>query len=735
MGLLPLRVLRASVVNQFLLAPFLVAPTAIAGAEPIYETVVHGDEPEGEDARGRAASRVDRRDIQERQPRSAPDALRYEPGVFVQQTAHGQGSAFVRGRTGQQTVMLFDGIRLNNSTFRQGPNQYFFTLDASTIRAIDVVRGSASVRHGSDAIGGAIEALPIEAPLWPDIDGFRASPRSVLRLSSADDMVGQRFQLDWQWDRLGFVGGAGFRSVGLLESGGPVLGPATGRPAAAPRFADDGRTQLGTGFDELTFDARSEYDLGEGRRVVAALYGYRQYDAPRTDQCPPRLAPHDECLEYDEQFRTLAYAGFRGPVDGTIAADLRASVSYQRQHELRSLRRPASHTLGLGADNVDTYGVAARARSGTLRLAPGLDLAIRYGGDVYHDRVESAAWLTFTDVDVTRRLSRGQYLDGATYTWGGFWVEPEIVVADDLTISAGARLGASAARAPGEPQSESAPVDATWFAPAARAGLGWVVADRLVLHVNVDQAYRTPNLDDLTSRQQTGPGFQFENAELRPEEALTVETGAEWGLARVTAEAWAYWTPMWGAIARAPREASECPAGAEACRGSWNRFQLVNLPGRADVFGVEFSMLAALPAGFALRQTLAWAWGEGPNPAGRPADPRVPYRESLPLSRIPPLNGTFELMWRADWGLWAGAAMRWAAGQDRLALQDLSDARIPEGGTPGFAVLDLRLGYRLRRHLVVGLVIENLADAAYRHHGSGVNGPARGASLTLEAAL
>src|SRR5690606_11798001 len=53
----------------------------------------------------RAASVVTRRDLEERLPRSAPDALRFEPGVYVQQTAHGQGSPYVRGLTGQQTVM------------------------------------------------------------------------------------------------------------------------------------------------------------------------------------------------------------------------------------------------------------------------------------------------------------------------------------------------------------------------------------------------------------------------------------------------------------------------------------------------------------------------------------------------------------------------------------------------------------------------------------------------------
>jgi iron complex outermembrane receptor protein/hemoglobin/transferrin/lactoferrin receptor protein len=70
--------------------------------------------------------------------------------------------------------------------------------------------------------------------------------------------------------------------------------------------------------------------------------------------------------------------------------------------------------------------------------------------------------------------------------------------------------------------------------------------------------------------------------------------------------------------------------------------------------------------------------------------------------------------------------------QDQLALSDVSDERIPLGGTPGFVVGDLRAGYRFTRRMVVGLVAENVTDALYRYHGSAVNGPARGLQLRFQ---
>ena len=154
-----------------------------------FQTVVRAGREDGVPDE-RAHTQVSRSDIERRQPRSAPDALRYETGVFVQQSAHGQGSAFIRGMTGQQTLLLFDGIRVNNSTYRQGPNQYAFTIDSRTIGSIEVLRGGGSTRYGSDALGGVIAAYPLD-PLWSE-GQWLVRPELFLRNTSADSELGGR---------------------------------------------------------------------------------------------------------------------------------------------------------------------------------------------------------------------------------------------------------------------------------------------------------------------------------------------------------------------------------------------------------------------------------------------------------------------------------------------------------------------------------------------------------------
>lgn len=702
------------------------------------EATVVGREP-GEEEDGQPGSTVRRHDLDRRLPRSAPDALRWEPGVFVQQTGHGQGSAFVRGLTGQQTLLLFDGIRLNNGTYRQGPNQYLFTVDTGSIESIEVRRGGASTRWGSDAIGGAILVRPLEAPAAEpgqalETGELRLSPRLLARGASADESLGGRAQLEATWGReVGFVGGIGGRDVGRLRSGGPIEGLEPG-PVVVPRYAGDGRTQLGTGFSELTADGRVVWRPSPDHRVTAAAYLYRQYDAPRTDACPPPGARYDECLRHEEQFRTLVYGAWDGAGPGTWAERVRATASYQRQHERRRGDRPSSHVVNLGRDDVDTVGATLRASTATARPRPWLALRLGYGADTYHDTLSSAAWVGFTDLDVTVRRSRGQYLEGSRYLYGGAFAQGEADLGGRVILRAGGRASWIGADAPADPESGTGAVDASWFPVVGHAGVEVVAAQGLSLLAHVDDSFRAPNLDDLTGRQQTGPGFQLENPALRPERARTVEAGVRVRSFPVELEAWAFRTTLADAIGRRPVEAEACPPGTPACAGSWSRFRLVNAADDSVLRGLEGAARVRLPAALVLRATVAWTWGEGPNLGTPPSDPAVPYEARVPLSRVPPPNGTAELDWRHRSGLGAGAGLRWAGAQDRLAVADRSDPRIPPGGTPGFAALDLRGAYRWGSRLSASLVVENVFDEAYRTHGSSIDGPGRGVIAALELA-
>jgi hemoglobin/transferrin/lactoferrin receptor protein len=101
--------------------------------------------------------------------------------------------------------------------------------------------------------------------------------------------------------------------------------------------------------------------------------------------------------------------------------------------------------------------------------------------------------------------------------------------------------------------------------------------------------------------------------------------------------------------------------------------------------------------------------------------------QTEPVSRLMPTTVNFGIVWehpsRRYWAEFAGTV---AGAQDKLSAGDQADTqRIPPGGTPGYEVFHLRAGWRPMKELSISLALENITDADFRIHGSGLNEPGR----------
>lgn len=103
---------------------------------------------------------VDRALIESRGYLQMTDVLTTVPGVTINQngTFGGQASARIRGATSDQTLVLVDGIMVNDvSTPGGGFN--FGVFDVSDVERVEVLKGPQSTLWGSDAIGGVINVV------------------------------------------------------------------------------------------------------------------------------------------------------------------------------------------------------------------------------------------------------------------------------------------------------------------------------------------------------------------------------------------------------------------------------------------------------------------------------------------------------------------------------------------------------------------------------------------------
>jgi vitamin B12 transporter len=93
----------------------------------------------------------------------ALDALASASGVTIKQNGPfgGQASARIRGSASQQTLVLVDGMVVNDTT-SPGGGFNFGGYDASNIERIEVLKGPQSTLWGSDAMGGVVNIITRE---------------------------------------------------------------------------------------------------------------------------------------------------------------------------------------------------------------------------------------------------------------------------------------------------------------------------------------------------------------------------------------------------------------------------------------------------------------------------------------------------------------------------------------------------------------------------------------------
>ncbi len=649
--------------------------------------------------------------LRRRSYRTTPQALRDIPGVMVQETAHGHGSPYIRGFTSFRTLFLVDGIRLNNSVFRPGPNQYWNTVNPSSLDRFEIVKGPSSVLHGSDAIGGTVHAITRSPDTWAATVGFAYGGHSSVRYATAEDSLQGRgeMSLGHTWDdgaKTGILIGGSARSFGDLEGGRSV------------------GNQPDTGYDETDFDIKVQHGLDADTRVVFLHQRVAQNDVPRTHRTVngirwQGLASGSDLQRDFDQDRRLTYLQLHRENIGSLVDTVRASVSWHRQQEVRDRIRSNTNRELQGFD-VGTLGAWVQLASDTPAGR------LTYGAEFYRDYVSS----------FLRRLQdpqpgdgiQGPVADDATYDLLGVYVQDSIEVMDNLALTLGARFQWAAADA----GSVRHPVTSTrtslhddWTALVGSARLRYVlVPGEVHLFGGVSQGFRAPNLSDL-SRFDSARSNELEipSPGLDPEHYISYEIGGKVETERLAAQSSIFYTDIRDQILRFPTGGTS--AGGETIVTKAN-------VGDGYVAGIEVGASVRI-----LDDTTVF--GNATLIDGRITNfesTASTLQETYP-TRLMPFSAQLGARWEDSRGrFWAESVVVWAKKADRLSFSDQRDTtRIPAGGTPGYAVWHARCGWNLSEQTSVQVLLENITNADYRVHGSGLNRPGRNLIFGISARL
>ncbi|MEY6431043.1 TonB-dependent vitamin B12 receptor [Thioalkalicoccus limnaeus] len=148
-----------SAVGLLVVIPALVVAQAATEMDPIIVTATRTAQTA--EATLASVTVITRSDLERRQIRSLPDALRGVPGLALANNG-GRGkttSVFIRGSESDQILVLIDGIKVGSATLG---TTAFEQIPIEFIDRIEVVRGPRSSLYGSEAIGGVIQIFTRE---------------------------------------------------------------------------------------------------------------------------------------------------------------------------------------------------------------------------------------------------------------------------------------------------------------------------------------------------------------------------------------------------------------------------------------------------------------------------------------------------------------------------------------------------------------------------------------------
>jgi vitamin B12 transporter len=143
-----------------------------AAANALPQVVVTANRtPVDIDQVGQSITVLTQADIRLDQETAVSDILARTPGVsFTRNGGPGATtSLFIRGAESAQTVVLIDGVKVNDPS-DPGASYDFANLASGDIARIEVLRGPQSTLYGSEAIGGVINVITADAtkPLQGD---------------------------------------------------------------------------------------------------------------------------------------------------------------------------------------------------------------------------------------------------------------------------------------------------------------------------------------------------------------------------------------------------------------------------------------------------------------------------------------------------------------------------------------------------------------------------------------
>jgi iron complex outermembrane receptor protein len=625
---------------------------------------------------------VTQRDILAESGANIADALDKRPGVTASTFAPGASRPIIRGLDAYRVKVQENGVGSNDVSALS--EDHAVPIDPYAAQQVEVIRGPATLRYGSQAIGGVVAVETGRIPTFVPKGGFSA------------ELKGDGSSVD------GGRNGA-FRAT--AGAAGVVV-----HADGFNRRSEDYDTPRGTQFNSFA--------EAEGGAVGASLVGDKGFVGVAVSR----------------------YQSFYG-IPGEEAAELRPRIDLE-QEKIQAHGEWRVGGLGIEALRF-WFGASEYAHNEVVDEGDGDEIGSRFTSEKYETRVELQHVPVVTTLgqlrgaigaQIVERNMRGQSFEGdsllapaKTESVAAFWFE-ELDLTAQLTLQAAARIESTKIDGFGRAN----PSDATQplvglsreYTPfSASLGGLYRLPDDNVASLSGQYVERAPDAAELFSagiHEATGT-FEIGNPNLATEKAASIEFGLRKATGAFRYDATAFYTryngfifreltglACEGTLASCEEEGHEEEHEDEAEGHGHEELDQVLFGQRdANFFGVEI----------AAQYDVAPIWNGVWGIEGQYDFVRARFEEGGNIPRIPPHRLGGGLFYRD---------MNWFARAGVLHAFDQNEFGENEIATPGYTLVSAELAYRvaldrdtgLGPSMTIGIKGENLANDEVLNHAS-----------------
>ena len=672
---------------------------------------------------------INKQEIITSHPQTSADLLNMSGHIYIQKSQLGGGSPMIRGVSTNRLILSVDGVRLNNAIYRGGNIHNIISIDPFSIENTEIIMGSSSVMYGSDAIGGAMNFYT-KKPKFSESETPLMLINSTLRNASANNEKTGHFDINIGFKKLAFLTSFSRNDFDNLRMGKHGLSD-----YLRPEYVDtvngldsiiqnpNPRVQKYTQYSQFNFMQKVLFKPNNNITADIGIHYSSTSNIPR----------YDRLIRYNNQNELYYGEWYYGPqewllINSQVSIDTenlglfdraKFTTAYQKFNESRNSRKTYDIIKSMRDEEVNIFSINLDFIKSISNNSD-----ISYGIEYLNNKINSKSYLLSIDEQLIYQ-NASRYPNNSTWESIATYLNYKHRLKENIIFQSGIRYSHILINADLSKNNQFydfpfSKVDISTGALVGGIGVSWIQNENYRWKLNLNTAFRAPNIDDVAKVFDSEPGsVVVPNPDLKPERSFGVDLGGSITFSKINFDFSTYFTYLYNSLIRADFELEDGITQI-IYDGELSNVQAIQNGSRSNIYGIEIGLTAQLTT--KLKLVAQYNFIDGKQ--------KDDYSISMPIRHVPPQFGNLHLVYTNKKIILDGFIdynseipfYKLAQPEiDKPYLYALDSNGNPY--SPAWYTINLRSKYIISDNISIVASIENLRNKLYRPYSSGISAP------------